>query len=505
MNEKEFKKLKVGDKVRIVSKRPDSNNWCSYMDKWLGKVMTLRDTSFASSVRMMEDSGENWCHQGWNWYPEMIAEKVECPPTIVEHLIRGNKTIVKLSNGKVGVAKCSPEDEFDYYEGLRLATARAYGKDVIPNAQFVKEVKRPAEVGEYIKIVKPWSFSYGFYKKDDILKVYKIDKQGIYHIGVYCELKNKTKDCYNDEGNIIILNNEYVVLEGYTPEKKEETMRPAGDAMMSCVEAISALAKAFGTEVKDVKEVKRPAEVGEYIKIINAGQAHGCYANGDILKVYAFEYSEITGKRRGVFCNTKLRLPYDTPITNNEGNPVIFDTEYVVLENYNTEVKEVKRKAKVGEYVKIIKAEMTAGKYKDGDILKVIDNSKYPDMVGCLTFGGRVPVLDREYVVLEGYEPEEKKEESEKKDTEVKEVKRQAKVGDYIKIVNSSANAGCYSNGDILKVYKIYSKRFNGGGVFCKNKLRLPKDTPIVNDDGNILIKNEEYVVLENYKPEEDK
>lgn len=49
-------------------------------------------------------------------------------PTITEHIIRGNKTIVKLSNGKVGTARCHSDDEFDIYTGLELAIARAYGK-----------------------------------------------------------------------------------------------------------------------------------------------------------------------------------------------------------------------------------------------------------------------------------------------------------------------------------------------------------------------------------------
>lgn len=60
----------------------------------------------------------------------VVEWRVDASPTIVEHLIRGNKTIVKLSNGKVGVARCHPDDEFDIYEGLRVATARAYGKPV---------------------------------------------------------------------------------------------------------------------------------------------------------------------------------------------------------------------------------------------------------------------------------------------------------------------------------------------------------------------------------------
>ena len=70
------------------------------------------------------------CDSLWGWDDAILWEVENEPPTIVEHLIRGNKTIVKLSNGKVGVARCHPDDEFDIYEGLRVATTRAYGKPV---------------------------------------------------------------------------------------------------------------------------------------------------------------------------------------------------------------------------------------------------------------------------------------------------------------------------------------------------------------------------------------
>lgn len=65
-------------------------------------------------------------------------------PTITEHIIRGNKTIVKLSNGKVGKARCHPDDEFDIYEGLRIATARAFGKDAFTQITIDETVIRRA-------------------------------------------------------------------------------------------------------------------------------------------------------------------------------------------------------------------------------------------------------------------------------------------------------------------------------------------------------------------------
>ena len=78
MTEKEFKELKVGDKVRIIS-TPVSETpvGVSSMDKWSGKIMTIREIHINIDrfyARMKEDETSNSC--GWFWFPEMIAEKV---------------------------------------------------------------------------------------------------------------------------------------------------------------------------------------------------------------------------------------------------------------------------------------------------------------------------------------------------------------------------------------------------------------------------------------------
>ena len=65
-------KYKVGDKVRIVSEWgkgcwQDLNGG---MDKWLGKVMTVRDVG-ATTYRMVEDTEDNdW--GGWVWKENCI-------------------------------------------------------------------------------------------------------------------------------------------------------------------------------------------------------------------------------------------------------------------------------------------------------------------------------------------------------------------------------------------------------------------------------------------------
>ena len=228
MDKQEFSKLKVGDKVRIVSKKKGSGwNSSGLMDKWLDKVMTVRDISCIGIVKMVEDKNEGVWGIGWQWTREMIECKVtdaELQPTIVEHLIKGNKVIVKLSNGKVGVAACSPEDKFDVCEGLKLAIDRAYGK--VPGFKKdkkkepkntepkVKEVDRSAKAGEWIKIVKPRNTG-GKYKKGDVLKVIETTL-----------VLGDVRTYYNGKGNVgskgynYIDRDEYVVLENYKPNKK---------------------------------------------------------------------------------------------------------------------------------------------------------------------------------------------------------------------------------------------------------------------------------------------
>ena len=73
-----------------------------------------------------------------------------------------------------------------------------------------------------------------------------------------------------------------------------------------------------------------------------------------------------------------------------------------------------------------------------------------------------------------------------KSDNGVREVKRKAKVGEYVKVVNEKSVFNTYKNGDIFKVTYV-----TASGCICKNY------------DGDAGLLHEEYVVLENYKPEE--
>ncbi len=143
MTKKEFKNLKVGDKVQFFRDRTIKGFWSKGLDRkiftvsrCIGDDVYVLETCFCFDYKCLEV------------FKQII---------ITDHVIDGKKTIVKLSNGNVGIAKCSPDDEFDEYEGLRIATARAYGIEPFPKADEKKNPKNePFKVGERVQF-KTWS------------------------------------------------------------------------------------------------------------------------------------------------------------------------------------------------------------------------------------------------------------------------------------------------------------------------------------------------------------
>ena len=91
-------KIKIGDKVLIYRKISNFNN-AGLMDKWIGKIMTVRKIYDSNSYRMEEDVEEGgfFIGRGWCW-------ETECMKLV--------KDIVKGSN--------ITEEEFlsKYYEEL---------------------------------------------------------------------------------------------------------------------------------------------------------------------------------------------------------------------------------------------------------------------------------------------------------------------------------------------------------------------------------------------------
>ncbi len=143
-------KYKVGDKVRIVSKRT-ADHWNPQMDKWLGRVMTIRKdeanivTGEHFGYKMEEDLSEGL--YGWFWWDDMIAglANPDRSSLIVEISFDGNTTRATLIKDgrevKTAEARCSPSDTFDRGEGAKVAVNRLFAKK-----QKTKKGKTPGKL-----------------------------------------------------------------------------------------------------------------------------------------------------------------------------------------------------------------------------------------------------------------------------------------------------------------------------------------------------------------------
>lgn len=101
MTQKEFNTLKPGDKVRIVKeKRGDNWNLDGKMDKWLGKVMTVRGEQKALGGEvylLMKEDKDEFDGYGWHWYPEMIKCKVEDEPVEANGKVLRKRFLTELT------------------------------------------------------------------------------------------------------------------------------------------------------------------------------------------------------------------------------------------------------------------------------------------------------------------------------------------------------------------------------------------------------------------------
>ena len=123
-------------------------------------------------------------------------------PTITAHLIEGNKTTVMLSDGRIGEVTCYYKDTFDPAVGVAGAYKKALDITKAEDKPIVKEVKRPAKKGEYVKVVDA-NLNLG-YQNGDILKV-------------ILKIFNAIVADSKGEG-VALWQGEYVVLEGYDPD-----------------------------------------------------------------------------------------------------------------------------------------------------------------------------------------------------------------------------------------------------------------------------------------------
>lgn len=171
-------KYKVGDKVRIVSKRTQQC-WNPYMDKHLGKTMTIIKSGINGEgvyYCMEEDRDDFLGH--WCWYEYMIAglAEPEREPCTVELRFDGMITTATLKRGgrdvKTAEARCNPEDTYSRAEGARVAVERLFEK----KRKEDKPEKYTPKVGDKFKIVGE-SHYHGF-SIGETVRLIRICEQG---------------------------------------------------------------------------------------------------------------------------------------------------------------------------------------------------------------------------------------------------------------------------------------------------------------------------------------
>lgn len=198
-----MRKFKVGDVVK-PNKKADENYTITTTSVVREAIVTeLRD--YTMEIKIIKGScsvGEVFTVE--EKYFDLVRKAKQ--ETIV--IYRNDNKVVALdkTTGEKAEAKCNPADEFDFRTGAKLAFNRLMGDDVKPD-NGVREVKRKAKVGEYVKIVYAMPCLIP-YKNGDIFKVISTSKHGV---------------VIEKDGTPVTSawHREYVVLENYKPEEND--------------------------------------------------------------------------------------------------------------------------------------------------------------------------------------------------------------------------------------------------------------------------------------------
>ena len=156
-------KYKVGDKVRIVSQRPDEPTFVQSMSEYLGKVMTVKSVEEmpCGTIYKLNEAAVSlpWIRYDWIFKEEWIAGLAE--PQTERHgdndlsvVIRfcGNKTTARLMRGetivKTATARRNPADKYSRAEGARVAVERLFEK----TSGKAKDASKP-KIGDKFVVV----------------------------------------------------------------------------------------------------------------------------------------------------------------------------------------------------------------------------------------------------------------------------------------------------------------------------------------------------------------
>jgi hypothetical protein len=139
-------KYKVGDKVRIVSERPDSRSYVDEMVRFLGKEITISEVRkelgiayyYSEDAKPEDPIQKHFCKcfgvPGYFFRDEWISGLAEPArePYTVELRFDGMITTATLKRGgrdvKTAEARCNPKNTYSRAEGARVAVERLFEK-----------------------------------------------------------------------------------------------------------------------------------------------------------------------------------------------------------------------------------------------------------------------------------------------------------------------------------------------------------------------------------------
>jgi len=224
------KNFKVGDKVVVVTDRKAGGDYDVNLKGKVGEVVEPKSGFNGERVLCRFDgfnghNGNGATKRGRNydtndhWYVSPEDIKIAKEKIVIYR--NGSETIAENKlTGKAAVAKCSPDDTYDFMTGAKLAFGRLTGL-----TGSIIEVKRNAQIGEYIKIVNADNSTQNEYENGDILKVVDTNCYG----NAY----------YKNEQKKYAKIKEYVVLEGYQPPKEYTETKKLYNGKVVCVDNIN--------------------------------------------------------------------------------------------------------------------------------------------------------------------------------------------------------------------------------------------------------------------------
>lgn len=161
-------KFRAGDTIKANEKSNERYFITTKKNGWTGIVWAVESDSH---IRVATLTPERYKGEVYT-VEEAYFDIAENGPNII-HIVNENSVIVKLGDGRKGVAKCSPDDKFNLAFGTALAVARAYG-DKETEAKLLAEPSEPVKeepkfkVGELVRI-RQW---------DDMVEEFGVDSVG---------------------------------------------------------------------------------------------------------------------------------------------------------------------------------------------------------------------------------------------------------------------------------------------------------------------------------------